>query len=134
MTSSSGQYLILKKIAVGGMAEIFLARRVSLGGFGKFVVVKKLAPEFRGKAAFETLFIGEAKLSARLAHGNTIQLYDLGQEDDAYFMVMEYMEHELKALLETMKTPFTLSEVKCLLRQLLEAVASAAWLSVLLQG
>ena len=40
-------------------------------------------------------------------------------------MVMEYMEHELKALLETMKTPFTLSEVKCLLRQLLDAVASA---------
>ncbi|MEE2645328.1 MAG: serine/threonine-protein kinase [Myxococcota bacterium] len=91
MTSSSGQYLILKKIAVGGMAEIFLARRVGLGGFGKFVVVKRLSPEYRGKPAFESLFVSEAKLSARLGHGNTIQLHDLGQEGGAYFMVMEYV-------------------------------------------
>ena len=91
MHSHFGRYLILKKIAVGGMAEIFLARRVSLGGFSKFVVIKRLAPEYQGKRSFEQLFFNEARLTARLSHPNIVQVNDIGQNDGAYFMVMEYI-------------------------------------------
>ena len=91
MQSRFGRYLILKKIAVGGMAEIFLARRVSIGQFSKFVVLKRLAPEYQGKKAFERLFLKEAQLTATLAHPNIVQLYDLGIVDGAYFMAMEYL-------------------------------------------
>lgn len=91
MHSQFGRYLILKKIAVGGMAEIFLARRVSLGDFSKFVVIKRLAPEYQGKRSFEQLFFNEARLTARLSHPNIVQVNDIGQNDGAYFMVMEYI-------------------------------------------
>ena len=91
MLSEFGRYLILKKIAIGGMAEIFLARRVSMGHFSKFVVLKRLAPEYQGKKSFERLFMTEAKLTGRLSHPNIVQLHDLGQVDGSYFMAMEYI-------------------------------------------
>lgn len=91
MQSNFGRYLILKKIAVGGMAEIFLARRMGVGHFSKFVVLKRLSPEYQGKKSFERLFVHEAKLTARLAHPNIVQLHDLGQVDGSYFMAMEYI-------------------------------------------
>ena len=91
MQSKFGRYLILKKIAVGGMAEIFLARRVSLGQFSKFVVLKRLAPEYQGNRSFEKLFLHEARLTGRLSHPNIVQLHDLGQVEGAYFMAMEYI-------------------------------------------
>ncbi len=91
MLSEFGRYLILKKIAVGGMAEIFLARRVSMGQLSKFVVLKRLSPEYQGKRSFERLFLTEAKLTGRLSHPNIVQLNDLGQVDGSYFMAMEYI-------------------------------------------
>lgn len=91
MQSTFGRYLILKKIAVGGMAEIFLARRVSIGQFSKFVVLKRLSPEYQGKKSFERLFLNEARLTARLSHSNIVQIHDLGQIEGAYFMAMEYI-------------------------------------------
>ena len=91
MLSEFGRYLILKKIAVGGMAEIFLARRVSMSHFSKFVVLKRLSPEYQGKKSFERLFLTEAKLTGRLSHPNIVQLNDLGQVDGSYFMAMEYI-------------------------------------------
>jgi eukaryotic-like serine/threonine-protein kinase len=91
MQSKFGRYLILKKIAVGGMAEIFLARRISIGNFSKFIVLKRLAPEYQGKKSFERLFLNEARLTARLSHSNIVQMYDIGKVDGAYFMAMEYI-------------------------------------------
>ena len=91
MQSKFGRYLILKKIAVGGMAEIFLARRISIGSFSKFIVLKRLAPEYQGKKSFERLFLNEARLTARLSHANIVQMYDIGKVDGAYFMAMEYI-------------------------------------------
>ena len=91
MHAQTGRYMILKKIAVGGMAEIFLARRVSLGDFSKFVVIKRLAPEYQGKRSFEQLFLNEARLTARLSHPNIVQVHDIGLNDGAYYMSMEYI-------------------------------------------
>lgn len=91
MHAQTGRYMILKKIAVGGMAEIFLARRISLGDFSKFVVIKRLAPEYQGKRSFEQLFLNEARLTARLSHPNIVQVHDIGMNDGAYYMSMEYI-------------------------------------------
>lgn len=91
MKAKFGRYVFLKKLAVGGMAEIFLARRLSFGGFAKFVVLKRLLPEHRGKRAYEQLFLTEARLHAVLNHPHIVSLHDLGKLDDAYFMAMEYV-------------------------------------------
>lgn len=91
MKAQFGRYVFLKKLAVGGMAEIFLARRLSFGGFARFVVLKRLLPEHRGRAAYERLFLGEARITALLDHPHVVSLHDLGKLDDAYFMAMEYV-------------------------------------------
>ncbi len=91
MKAKFGRYVFLRKIAVGGMAEIFLARRLSFGGFAKFVVIKRLLPEHRGRRAYENLFLTEARTAAVLNHPNVVSLHDLGTLDDAYFMAMEYV-------------------------------------------
>lgn len=92
MKAQFGRYVFVKKLAVGGMAEIFLARRLSFGGFAKFVVIKRLLPEHKGRPAYEKLFLTEARIGALLNHPNIVSLYDLGKLDDMYFMAMEYVD------------------------------------------
>jgi serine/threonine protein kinase len=91
MQKTSGRYLILKKIAEGGMAEIFLARKASLGQVSKFVVLKKISQAYKGKTTFEQLFVQEARITALLSHPNTVQLHELAEIDGAYCMSMEYI-------------------------------------------
>lgn len=91
MKAKFGRYVFLKKIAIGGMAEIYLARRMSFGGFAKFVVIKRLLPEHRGRKAYERLFLTEARTGSVLNHPHIVSLHDLGKLDDTYFMAMEYV-------------------------------------------
>lgn len=92
MKAKFGRYIFLKKLAVGGMAEVYLARRVSFGGFAKFVVIKRLLPEHKGRPTYERLFLAEARTGAVLNHPNIAGLYDLGKLDDHYFMAMEFVD------------------------------------------
>jgi serine/threonine protein kinase len=92
MKAKFGRYIFLKKLAVGGMAEVYLARRVSFGGFAKFVVIKRLLPEHKGRPTYERLFLAEARTGAILNHPNIAGLYDLGKLDDHYFMAMEFVD------------------------------------------
>jgi serine/threonine protein kinase len=91
---------LFDRIGKGGMAEIFLARAdTSLGG-SRLCVVKQILPSLGHDAQFERLLIEEAKLAARLTHGNVVQVFDLGREDDRLFIVMEYVEgYDLNQLL-----------------------------------
>ncbi len=91
MKARSGRYIRLKKIAVGGMAEIFLARRLSFGGFARFVVIKRLLPEHQGRRAYEKLFLTEGRTQALLEHPNIVSVHDVGRVDDTYFIAMEYV-------------------------------------------
>jgi len=91
MGIKAGRYIILKKLAEGGMAEIHLARRVSYGGFGRFTVLKQLLPQHRGRRAYEKLFAAEARIAATLDHPNVISIHDLGKMDNVFFMAMEYV-------------------------------------------
>ncbi|HEY6876868.1 MAG TPA: serine/threonine-protein kinase [Polyangiales bacterium] len=95
-----GRYVLFDHIGKGGMAEIFLARADTALGGSRLCVVKQILPALSHDPQFEKLLIEEAKLAARLTHGNVVQVFDLGREDDRLFIVMEYVEgYDLNQLL-----------------------------------
>src|SRR3990172_9610950 len=85
-----GKYLLLKKLASGGMGEVFLARQQGLAGFEKVVVVKRLLSHLTESSDHLELFLQEARLQARMNHASIVQIFDLGQaEDGSFFLAME---------------------------------------------
>jgi serine/threonine-protein kinase len=86
-----GKYLLLNRIAVGGMAEIFLARQEGLEGFEKTICIKRIRPHLSSQPNFVRMFLNEAKLAAQLNHPAIVQIYDLGRINDSYFIAMEYI-------------------------------------------
>lgn len=95
-----GQYILLDKIAVGGMAEVWKARMRGVEGFQKTVAIKKILPHLTDNSAFVTMFIDEAKLAAQLAHPNITHIYDLGKIGNDYYIAMEFIEgRNLRSLL-----------------------------------
>jgi serine/threonine protein kinase len=86
-----GKYTLLNRIAVGGMAEVFLARQEGLEGFEKTICIKRIRPHLSSQASFVRMFLNEAKLAAHLNHPNIVQIYDLGRVNDSYFIAMEYI-------------------------------------------
>ena len=86
-----GKYTLLRRLATGGMAEIFLARQVGVGGFEKEVVVKRLLPLHAANQDFVSMFLDEARIAAHLTHPNISQIFDLGQEGEDYYIAMEYV-------------------------------------------
>jgi serine/threonine-protein kinase len=89
-----GRYQLLAKLATGGMAEIYLARQTGIKGFERLVAVKKLFPHLAVEEKFLEMFFDEARIAATLNHPNIVQIYDLGQEEESYFIAMEYLEGE----------------------------------------
>jgi len=98
-----GQYELLERIASGGMAELYRARRSGVEGFQKIVAIKKILPHLADNEAFITMFADEAKLAAQLNHPNIVHIYDLGKIDGGgYFIAMEHVEgRDLRAILES---------------------------------
>ena len=89
-----GKYEVIRQIAVGGMAEIYLARTSGIEGFEKLVVIKRILPQYVSNASFVDMFLNEARLAATLHHPNVAQVYDIGVEDGEYFFAMEYVHGE----------------------------------------
>jgi serine/threonine protein kinase len=89
-----GKYQLLKRLAMGGMAQIYLARHKGLEGFEKLLVVKRILPHLAENEEFITMFLDEARIAARLNHPNVVQIFDLGAQDDSYFIAMEYIHGE----------------------------------------
>lgn len=95
-----GPYVLERRLARGGMAEIWLARMTGVEGFEKAVAIKKILPHLTESGDFEKMFIDEAKLAARLNHENIIHIFDLGRIDDEYYIAMEYVEgKDLRSML-----------------------------------
>ncbi len=95
-----GNYLLLRRIAVGGMAEIFVARREGMEGFQKTIVIKRIRPHLSEQAAFVNMFLNEARLAAELIHSNIAQIYDLGRVGKSYFIAMEYVNgRDMRAII-----------------------------------
>ncbi|MCA9517650.1 MAG: serine/threonine protein kinase, partial [Myxococcales bacterium] len=89
-----GKYALIRRIATGGMAEIFQAKQAGAEGFEKDIVIKRILPHFSEDEAFVTMFIDEATITAKLQHNNIVQIYEFDVHDGAYFIAMEYIEGE----------------------------------------
>src|SRR6266850_433188 len=91
MSRALGRYELLRPLARGGMAEVYLARRRA-AGVEKWLVVKRMRPERAGDVRFLDLFVREARLSMSLAHQNIVPVFDFGRIDDQVFLAMERIE------------------------------------------
>ena len=89
-----GNYTLSERIAVGGMAEVFLGQVHGEAGFTKQVVIKRLHQRYCEDDSFIQMFIDEARLTSQLNHSNICQVLDLGSVDGAYFMAMEFIAGE----------------------------------------
>jgi serine/threonine protein kinase len=89
-----GNYQLIKRLAMGGMAQIYLARQRGAEGFEKKVVVKRILPHLAENQEFVQMFLDEARIAARLNHPNIVQIFDLGAQDDSFFIAMEYIHGE----------------------------------------
>ena len=87
-----GPYRLLEKIAVGGMAEVFKAKRAGIEGFEKVVALKRILPHLSTNQEFVVMFVDEAKVVVRLAHPNIVPIFDLGRIDDSYYIAMELVQ------------------------------------------
>ena len=86
-----GKYVLLDRIAVGGMAELYRAMMTGAEGFEKLIAIKKLLSHLTVQENLVDAFVGEAKLAALLQHQNIVQIYDFGSVDGDYFIAMEHL-------------------------------------------
>ena len=87
-----GKYQLVKRLARGGMAEVFLARQSGPEGFQRTVAVKRILPHLVDSQDFVRMFLDEARLAAQLSHANIVHIYDFGKVDEHYFIAMEYVD------------------------------------------
>jgi serine/threonine-protein kinase len=91
---SFGRYELLRKIATGGMGQVYLARQKGPVGFEKLMVVKRILPHLAEEEEFIEMFFDEARIAAHLNHPNIAQIFDLGEVDGTYYIAMEYVNGE----------------------------------------
>lgn len=98
------RYTITERVDAGGMAEVFRGVAESLQGFKKNVAIKRILPNLAKNKKFVAMFLDEAKVSLFLQHANIVQVFDIGQTQNSYFLVMEFVDGcNLKALLDRLK-------------------------------
>ncbi|HEX7599804.1 MAG TPA: serine/threonine-protein kinase, partial [Polyangia bacterium] len=104
-----GRYQLLSRLAVGGMAEVYLARQGELSGFKTLVVVKKVLPHLAVKPDFIAMFLDEARIASMLDHPNVVRITEVGRTGNEYFLAMELVQGKpLASILqqsERAKTP-----------------------------
>src|SRR5438309_6500558 len=87
-----GNYRLQRRLARGGMAEVFLARLIGVEGFERRVAIKRILPHLSESEEFRAMFLDEARLAAQLTHPNIVHIYDFGKVEDYYFIAMEYVD------------------------------------------
>jgi len=99
-----GPYTLLRRLAAGGMAEVYLARTAGAAGFEKLVAIKRIHPQHAADEGFGSMLLDEAKLSVSLSHRNIVQTLDLRRVDGAYVLVMEHVEgYDAHHVLDTLR-------------------------------
>jgi serine/threonine-protein kinase len=91
------RYELVGEIASGGMATVYLARLGGVGGFQRFVAMKRLHPHLQGEKEFVEMFLDEARLSAGIHHPNVVSILEVGASPVGYYLVMEYVEGDTLA-------------------------------------
>jgi serine/threonine-protein kinase len=104
MPKQFGKYTLLRRLAAGGMAELFLALQRSVAGFEKLIVIKRILPSMNHDRSFIDMLLHEARVAATLSHPNIVQIFDVGQVDGTYFIAMEHIHGEdIQAIVRGMK-------------------------------
>jgi hypothetical protein len=86
-----GPYVIIGRLATGGMAEVFLARRDGPAGFEKVAVLKQILPQFAEDPEFRRMFLDEARLAALINHPNVVQIFELAADPQQLYIAMEFV-------------------------------------------
>src|ERR671932_300248 len=105
-----GKYLLLERVNVGGMAEVFIAKAFGVEGFERILAIKRILPTMAEDEEFITMFIDEARISVQLNHANIAQIFDLGKVEDSYFIALEFVHgKDLRAIFDVLlKTEATM--------------------------
>jgi serine/threonine-protein kinase len=93
------RYELIGEVASGGMATVYLARLTGVGGFARFVAMKRLHPHLAGEKEFVEMFLDEARLAAGIHHPNVVSILEVGASPVGYYIVMEYIEGDTLARL-----------------------------------
>jgi len=93
------RYELVGEIASGGMATVYLARLTGVGGFQRFVAIKRLHPHLANEKEFVEMFLDEARIAARIHHPNVVPILEVGASVVGYYLVMEYIEGDTLARL-----------------------------------
>ncbi len=116
-----GNYILLEKLAAGGMAEVYLAKKIAASGVQKFVAVKRILSQFSDSEDFIAMFKDEAKIAINLSHSNVVSIYDFGIEKQQFYIVMEFVEgRNLRQILNRMKRVdkfFSVAQVVHIIKQ-----------------
>jgi serine/threonine-protein kinase len=93
------RYDLVAEIASGGMATVFLANLSGVGGFRRFVAIKRLHPHLAREQEFVEMFLDEARLAAGIHHPHVVPILEVGASERGYYLVMEYIEGDTLARL-----------------------------------
>ena len=99
-----GKYLLLERVNVGGMAEVFKAKAFGAAGFERILAIKRILPNLVEDDEFVKMFIDEARIAVQLTHANIVQIFELGRHGDHYYIAMEYLaSRDLRGILDRMR-------------------------------
>jgi serine/threonine protein kinase len=124
-----GRHLLLERINVGGMAEVFKAKSFGVEGFERIVAVKRILPTMAEDQEFITMFVDEARIASHLTHQNIVQIYELAKWDGNYYISMEYIAgRDLRQLLDhhkRLKKPMEIAKACYITSRVCEALEYA---------
>ena len=127
-----GKYKIVKRLSAGGMAEVFLAKQIGIGGFEKPVALKRIQRQLlETRHLAIDMFLNEAKIAGRLMHPNIVQVLDVGEVGGALYLAMEYVHgkdlRDVIKKLRATRTIMPLGEACFIVREVAQALHHAYW-------
>jgi serine/threonine protein kinase len=127
-----GKYKIVRRLSAGGMAEVFLAKQVGIGGFEKPVALKRILRQLlESRHLAVDMFLNEAKIAGRLMHPNIVQVLDVGEQAGALFLAMEYVRgKDLRDILKKLRASratMPVGDACFIVREVAQALHHAYW-------
>ena len=129
-----GKYKIVRRLSEGGMAEVFLAKQVGIGGFEKPVALKRIQRQLlESRHLAIDMFLNEAKIAGRLMHPNIVQVLDVGEVGGALYLAMEYVNgkdlRQIVKRLRVERSTMPLGDICFVVREIALALHHAYWSS-----
>jgi len=127
-----GKYKIVRRLSSGGMAEVFLAKQVGIGGFEKPVALKRIQNQLlETRHLAIDMFLNEAKIAGRLMHPNIVQVLDVGEVNGALYLAMEYVRgrdlREINKRMRALRETISLGDACFIVHEVAQALHHAYW-------